>query len=544
MVSYAQALDPRMFRNTISAADRNVVTQLLRNAETEMKGYQTEISRLKTLIYSLESKRDALKKNADRYQSLLSPIRRMPPEILLSIFKFACNENELHYQYELPEVVVLSMVCGGWREMAISTPALWSNLEITFTSDKSKNRFLHNWTKIFMKRSSHSPLDITLNFPSYHLSPKGLRPLDTLVRNCGRWRNMSIFLSPPFFPNSSFDPIRAKVPLLQSLEFRDDSEETSTEMMPPLRCLSVAPSLHTLRISPNLLDPDELTIPWNQIRVLSLHNVHSIDAMAFLEKCSSVVELELFHVGQGHPLVGHMVSDTITSLSLVNIIEEEDVDDFLAYTTLPNLTHLRINAVDDDDVESIWRDWDTDALTEFLDRSACNLTVFHLTRAPVDDDQILSVLKLMPALQCLHIEETPDDDDRIITQAFLEGLTVDPGCSSLLYPTTTPLVPDLAELKLGISADLWEDGAAVQEAFLKMLSSRWLPGDSSPTTEVPTVCLQTVEIVVSSKESLQVLEPLNCFKDAGMCLRMRYHHDSDGSDSESGSSDSESDDDD
>ncbi|KAK1231246.1 hypothetical protein PQX77_005651 [Marasmius sp. AFHP31] len=534
-----------MFRNTVSAADRNIVSQLLRNAETEIKGYQTEISRLKTLIYSLESKRDALKKNADRYQSLLSPIRRMPPEILLSIFKFACDENELGHQSELPEVVVLSMVCGGWREMAISTPALWSNLEITFSSAKSKNRFLNNWTKIFMKRSSHSPLDITLNFPSYHLSPKGLRPLDTLVRNCGRWRNISIFLNPPFFPMSSFNPIRTKVPLLQSLELKDDdSEENFTEMMSPLRCLSVAPSLHTLRISPNLLDPDELTIPWNQVRVLSLCDVYSIDAMAFLEKCSSVVELELFHVGQGEPLVGHMVSDTITSLSLTHIIEEEDVDDFLAYTTLPNLARLRINGVDDDDIDNIWRDWDTDTLTEFLDRSACNLTAFHLTRAPVDDDQVLSVLKLMPALQCLQIEETFDGDDRIITQTFLGGLTVDPGCSSLLYPTASPLVPALTELKLGIPADLWEDGATVQEAFLKMLSSRWLPGDSTPTTEVPTVCLQTVEIIVSSKKSLQVLEPLNCFKDAGMCLRMRCQYDSDGSDSESGSSDSGSDDND
>ncbi|KDQ65170.1 hypothetical protein JAAARDRAFT_84583, partial [Jaapia argillacea MUCL 33604] len=52
-------------------------------------------------------------------KSLLSPIRRLPPEILSKIFLMCLDEVE-----EI-QVLWLTEVCFHWREVALSTPTLW-----------------------------------------------------------------------------------------------------------------------------------------------------------------------------------------------------------------------------------------------------------------------------------------------------------------------------------------------------------------------------------------------------------------------------------
>ncbi|KAL0570394.1 hypothetical protein V5O48_011552, partial [Marasmius crinis-equi] len=363
-----------------------------------------------------------------------------------------------------------------------------------------------------MKRSKQSPLDLSLYLPALHLTQKSLRPLDTLVRHSDRWRDVSIFLFPPFFPSQSFAPAQAKLPMLQSIQLKDDSEESSDLKISPIHFLNVTPSLHTLRLSPTLLELEDLLLPWAQIRILSLYDAYSARALPFLQKCSNLVELELSHVGEGDDFEGHILLNTLSSLVVRSVSGPEDVDDILTYTTLPALTHLVIEG-DSDDGEFAWREWDTDALTDFVDRSACHITSLHLSRAPIDDEQVLSLLKRMPGLECLHLEDAPNVDDRVVTPDLLEGLVVEPGCSSLTYPTTQPLVPRLTDLKLVTPEDWenWYDGDTMQKAFLKMLSSRWFSEDAVPRDGLAR--LLTVEIVVSTEETLENFEPLRCFKD-------------------------------
>ncbi|KAJ7096915.1 hypothetical protein C8R44DRAFT_643845, partial [Mycena epipterygia] len=61
-------------------------------------------------------------------QGVISPIRRIPHEILAEIFKICVEHSRLlHYSIDNPHLspIVLGQVCSLWRNVAINTPRLW-----------------------------------------------------------------------------------------------------------------------------------------------------------------------------------------------------------------------------------------------------------------------------------------------------------------------------------------------------------------------------------------------------------------------------------
>ncbi|THU82811.1 hypothetical protein K435DRAFT_690819, partial [Dendrothele bispora CBS 962.96] len=67
-------------------ADKASVDELLRDAEKDFDDYDAGIARLETAISVLKHKRRRLEGHVAKYRSLLSPIRRLPPEILGLLF--------------------------------------------------------------------------------------------------------------------------------------------------------------------------------------------------------------------------------------------------------------------------------------------------------------------------------------------------------------------------------------------------------------------------------------------------------------------------
>ncbi|KAE9398026.1 hypothetical protein BT96DRAFT_995213 [Gymnopus androsaceus JB14] len=90
-------------------------------------------------IGTVES-REQLLKILHSQHSLLSPIRKLPPEIVTEIFCFIVAENPLefgttpHYQLKPrvrdADVLTLTWVCFWWRSLALSRPSLWSLIDV------------------------------------------------------------------------------------------------------------------------------------------------------------------------------------------------------------------------------------------------------------------------------------------------------------------------------------------------------------------------------------------------------------------------------
>ncbi|KAJ7112278.1 hypothetical protein C8R44DRAFT_632194, partial [Mycena epipterygia] len=134
------AQPPEHLPSTISALS----DELARHDE-EVSRCEKELARLHAHIRSVESDRAALKVHFDSCCSLLSPVRRLPSELLVEIFAL-CNISfapvfekvdidSASLEIEMSRLahsslLTVSQVCARWHSITMGTSVLWSNLQL------------------------------------------------------------------------------------------------------------------------------------------------------------------------------------------------------------------------------------------------------------------------------------------------------------------------------------------------------------------------------------------------------------------------------
>ncbi|KAH7912662.1 hypothetical protein BJ138DRAFT_1147782 [Hygrophoropsis aurantiaca] len=71
------------------------------------------------------------------------PINFLPADVLLYIFHTAVHDGSLTAFEKADKAVDLSHVCRGWREVAINTPTLWTNIAIRVDFNITHHAFRH-----------------------------------------------------------------------------------------------------------------------------------------------------------------------------------------------------------------------------------------------------------------------------------------------------------------------------------------------------------------------------------------------------------------
>ncbi|KAJ8083156.1 hypothetical protein PM082_009025 [Marasmius tenuissimus] len=512
----------KFFRSSVP--DKVVVSQFLRDTESELDGYQAEIHRLQTAIYAIESKRDRLRKTAELYKTLLSPIHAMPSEILTIIFKFCCETNVME-PWSLPATLRLTAVCGRWRDITLSTPSLWSSISIEFDDWITSFNILDQLMERYMSKSQNSPLTLALKIPHYAFdfdsddvdTAAARRVLNTLTRQCHRWRSISLVISPCTFPSSIFQPIRGHLPILKSLSLVRHGDLDSWKGV-PFDFFDDCPSLSLLRIDdPFVLGDTEVPLPRGQVRTLRITAPCSVHAFSLLSQYREVETLDLVSIGGEHESDGdysdHVVASGVKSLRILDVSAQCDVDDALRHA--PPLNNLSALTIAGQHFTTAFH-WTGVPVQDFVLRSGCTITYLHLQWLPIDDVRVLSLLTSLPALRSLCIVELAQQGrNRIVTRTLLDGLTVD---APMNAPSLMPVLPRLTEMKLVVDAQ-----GLQSQTLLRMLSSRWLP-DPVQATELGVDSLSFVAITVLSNITPpeRPLDCLRCFKDAGMKLVITY----------------------
>ena len=88
------------------ADDLRARTSLL----TQLEG---ELERVRRVLLQLEETKRATEAAVSKQRAMLSPIRRLPPEVLIEIFDFACDDEDVgQLRCSAP---TLSVVCRYWR---------------------------------------------------------------------------------------------------------------------------------------------------------------------------------------------------------------------------------------------------------------------------------------------------------------------------------------------------------------------------------------------------------------------------------------------
>ncbi len=116
------------------------ITGALADVDKDLEDCDAEVHRLQSHIIHVRNQRRRLEEYKTFLRSLISPIRKLPSEILSRVFDFVCVTNELTSKNlaSMPALTI-SGVCSRWRALSRSLPNLWSRLRI----DVPKTPLLH-----------------------------------------------------------------------------------------------------------------------------------------------------------------------------------------------------------------------------------------------------------------------------------------------------------------------------------------------------------------------------------------------------------------
>ncbi|KAK1221509.1 hypothetical protein PQX77_015628 [Marasmius sp. AFHP31] len=489
----------RLFRHPVSKDHKAEITQYLTDTQRSYDKCQLEINKYKALILMLESKRERIKKSMERYQSLLSPVHLLPSELLLEVFGHLCEVNLLDHA-KIPPASCLSMVCGRWREIALTSPRLWSSM--SFQVDRSESRrdeVVANLTRLFLKRSRKALLKLRIQFrwhPEERYTDRMV--LGLLEEQSERWEELKVYDRETYASSRLGGDLY--LPNLKHLSFytnTPDSPESSLPLDRFKHCPALA-SFHTDVASTE----DRLELPWANIRVLKLEDCPDVAALHVLELCTSIEHLT---VGETYPrgrLAEDMAvrSETVRTLTING--ENFESPPVLGRITLPHLSSIII--------EHAYIPHLT--LEEFIQRSSCSITSIRLDDFWLTDRQLLSLLHLMACLRTLDVGHSKLCN--AVTRGFLEHLTVDPDNPRGRF------LPHLTELKLEVLVKEL-DG----QTLLNALTSRWLPGDDLHASTVSGVDrLESVDVILrwNGPPTPDIFSSLQCLKDVSMRVTVSH----------------------
>ncbi|KAJ8075523.1 hypothetical protein PM082_021153 [Marasmius tenuissimus] len=494
----------RHFRHPISDSDRREVKNYLSDIEGAYNKCQLEINKYKALILMLESRKEGMKSVMEKFRSLLSPAHQLPLEVLLEVFGHYCELNDLS-ERTMPPTLILSMVCGRWREVVLSSSRLWSSIAVTMCL-RNGDRLLRTestvtWlTRLFLERSRAAPLEIILKFP--YLSEGNYTNkavMNLLEENSERWKELEIF-GCEFYASPRAGNIN--LPTLRHLALHREGGDIQN---PDLSRLSTCPALTSVRM--DVLDLEgHLQLPWANIRDLTLAAYTGASALTAIELCTSLEQLTLFDINSvQESSQGLMISsNTIRNLTMQG--PDSDLS-LLRHFIFPRLSSIDFKSVYIDELP-------VDPLDPYIQRFFLPVTVLRLDSVvSLTDCHLISFLRLMPELRTLVISEPENTPTPIVTNPFLTHLTVKP--DDFRDP---PFLPRLTELKLECFADQFDE-----HALSNVLTSRWLPVPSVASA-VGVDCLRSVDITIVHRgdavRTSDVLPSLQCLKDIGMRLRL------------------------
>ena len=97
----------------------------------------TEIAEAKMIVDSLKEGRMCLQNAIDAHWAIVHPVRRVPKDVWQKIFIYCLPTTHLPVMSATEMPLVLTQVCTLWRNIALSSPKLWSSLHITIPQGRN-----------------------------------------------------------------------------------------------------------------------------------------------------------------------------------------------------------------------------------------------------------------------------------------------------------------------------------------------------------------------------------------------------------------------
>ncbi|KDQ49582.1 hypothetical protein JAAARDRAFT_63644 [Jaapia argillacea MUCL 33604] len=321
--------------------------------------------------------------------SALAPVRRLPTDLLQEIF--LCCLTDTYTRPNLQSApLLLCQVCFSWRSLCLSTPQLWSSIDLRDFRDSGSGlrssllppTIVETW----LARSGPTcPLSIRLC--SHHPESRTLLPIALSHRD--RWRKIDLTF---FARDAEFFlallPSQDPTPLLEQLDIHFS---LPFESLNP-RAGFPPPSDHMSTLLQRLTSTrlTELNISGSYAYVLSLR-----EGIEMLSRCPNLVQcqLETKTISEATSLLARVRLNNLVSLEL----RAESAEVAYLSLTLPRLQSLTVFTSQNPAIQPHIH------LVSFLARSTPPLEYLHLSPPPASEDHLVECLENTPRLKELSL---------------------------------------------------------------------------------------------------------------------------------------------
>ncbi|KDR78752.1 hypothetical protein GALMADRAFT_244302 [Galerina marginata CBS 339.88] len=374
----------------------------------EMELLEERISETKTALKKMLKRHAELRARMNRAHNPI--IHRLPPELPSYIFELCVPLNNTSTSpmtdIERCAPLIIGAVCRGWRQIAWSTPRIWTFISIFLESQKFPVRY--ELAREWLNRSGQLPLTIHITAPAT-ISPSldsRLGPMIEFInQHSSRWKELHLTVPPRFV--SRFCGDSGGAPVLHTLKLQ--------YMLPNLFCDIPDKNPFSLKhgkpmpsnVSISYFCSRGVDIEWGYITHLFLGSISLTECISVLKSAPRLIHYALSDVSipsspphRPHKPIVHQV------------LRELDVSTnfrcwvglFFEAVTLPGLESISM-CLQKNDVRL-----STDAFISLVKRSCADLKSLSISyKASGQPQELHRLLRSTPSLLHFNLQGTSGD---------------------------------------------------------------------------------------------------------------------------------------
>ncbi|PBK59634.1 hypothetical protein ARMSODRAFT_1090706 [Armillaria solidipes] len=439
---------------------------------------QSEIDILRNAAASLEAKMTRLKDIRRDYRAGLSPIRRLPSEILVEILRWTPKaETQLtvldpYHVFGFNMFTItegpwhLGQVCNSWRDaVRFLCPEIWSTLKITWQRKRSEKedimipapkKDIPALLNRALERSQNHRLDFFFRCRGFYEYPdervdepeEMSQCFDLLLTHSKRWGSVELAIVPSFLSRLSL--LRGRVDRVE-----DVCLTCAPITMPgTIDAFEIAPKLKSLDLTgmhaeAHILFPAENLVLFSDVRRLPDHDT----VPRYLDIIASAPNLSDFSYhhhsvvpqspGPYHPQIVHQSLQTLSA----------SLGALLCSLVVPALTQMTLASIKSEHDVTVYPRDAFFHLHNLIVRSQCSLTTLTFIDATMDEN-LLPILRLSPQLVSLSFQDKHWSRDSVATmESLLLDMKETIHVGDALHHTLIPCLKHLAIVLQNVEFD-------------------------------------------------------------------------------------------
>ncbi|KAJ7162971.1 hypothetical protein C8R46DRAFT_1352801 [Mycena filopes] len=415
----------------------------------------------------------------------------MPPELLAKIFRYVCVLNLEPFdrfgrrRNVVKRVQLVSHVCAHWRQVAVTTPHLWTDV-LPIKRHKTPTEAYCAGLKEWLGKSAPLPIRVHLECGD---SIDAAAVFDALLTAAPRWDEAHLEV-----PSLS---VLSDIPSDGLKQLRKLTLRSSDKSSAPLVAFSLAPSLVEVNLYTRHIGPLQ-----SQLTHLTVAAAFPQECLDTLVRCQNLVTATLsMPAWPGRLDTSELKLVTLGNLESLKLkfTGVGSAAPFFACLALPALNRLTLTLND--------VDWARPEFTQFQLRSP-NIEILSIAWSDtLNSTDLMAILRHAPILSKLFLSFCSYAFDETVATAL-----------SSSHQSHAQLVPYLRSLSLGEGCyDLESDTLGA------LIAARWWTDEQLTTFPLPPQVARWSYISLGIDTSSKLLAQLAEYREQGLSLRLDFY---------------------